>query len=171
MAKKKAESQAPEQWRNRIVGEAEVLASELVPHEWNWRTHPKAQKDALSDVLDQVGWVQRVVVNRRSGKIVDGHARVELCAARGETVPVVYVDLSDQEEALILATLDPLGAMAGKDSDKLAGLVAEIGDLTSVSLNDLLGNVSHIEFKEFDENAAADVKYVDCPKCGEHFPA
>ena len=41
------------------------------------------------------------------GFVVDGHARVALAISAGERVPVVYVDLSEKEEALILATLDP----------------------------------------------------------------
>ena len=34
-------------------------------------------------------------------------------------MPVLYVDLSPEEEALVLATLDPIGAMAGRDEAKL----------------------------------------------------
>jgi hypothetical protein len=42
------------------------------------------------------------------------------------SVPVVYVDLDPAEEALILATLDPLAAMATTDEAKLAELLADI---------------------------------------------
>jgi DNA modification methylase len=38
----------------------------------------------------------------------------------------VYVDLSEAEEALILATIDPLSAMAVTDKDLLANLVGEL---------------------------------------------
>ena len=41
-------------------------------------------------------------------------------------MPVVYVDLDPAEEALILATLDPLAAMATTDEAKLAELLADI---------------------------------------------
>jgi hypothetical protein len=34
-----------------------------------------------------VGWVQRVLVNQRSGFVVDGHAWVALAITRGETFP------------------------------------------------------------------------------------
>ncbi len=64
-------------------------------------------------------------MNRCSGFVVDGHARVALALARGEaTVPVLYVDLDPAEEALVLATLDPIGAMAGRDDEKLRTLLA-----------------------------------------------
>jgi hypothetical protein len=78
----------------------------------------------LSGVLDQVGFVQSVIVNQRSGFVVDGHARVALAISKHQpTVPVVYVDLDDEEERLILATLDPITALAGSDADQLAALL------------------------------------------------
>jgi DNA modification methylase len=113
-------------WRNRIVGHGEEDPEQLLANPRNWRIHPKAQQDALAGVLAEVGWVQDVIVNKRTGFVVDGHARVALAISAGERVPVVYVDLSEKEEALILATLDPLSAMAATDEDLLAGLIGEL---------------------------------------------
>lgn len=116
-----------EGWRSRIVGHAEVPPTELTANPRNWRKHPKAQQDALADVLDRVGWVQDVIVNQRTGLLVDGHARLELALRRGEaSVPVVYVDLAPDEETLVLATLDPLSAMAEADQEALDSLLAEV---------------------------------------------
>ena len=96
------------------MGHAEEAPDRLLAHPSNWRSHPKAQREALADVLDEVGYVATVLVNRRTGRLVDGHLRVELARARGEaSIPVTYVDLSAEEEALVLASLDPLAAMAG----------------------------------------------------------
>ena len=50
----------------------------------NWREHPAAQVRALGSVLDKVGWVQDVVVNRTTGNMVDGHLRARLALERGE---------------------------------------------------------------------------------------
>jgi hypothetical protein len=114
-------------WANRIVGHGEEAPEGLLANPANWRLHPKAQQDALAGVLSEVGWVQDIIVNRRSGHVVDGHLRISLAlreAAR--SVPVVYVDLDPAEEALILATLDPLAAMATTDEAKLAELLAHI---------------------------------------------
>jgi hypothetical protein len=113
-------------WRNRIVGHGEEDPEQLLANPRNWRIHPRAQQDALAGVLAEVGWVQDIIVNKRTGFVVDGHARVALAISAGEPVPVVYVDLSEKEEALILATLDPLSAMAGTDEDLLAGLIGEL---------------------------------------------
>jgi DNA modification methylase len=113
-------------WRDRIVGQGHEAPGDLIPNERNWRTHPKAQRDALAGLIDQVGVVAPVMVNRTTGHLVDGHLRVELALARGEaTIPVSYVELTAEEEALVLVALDPLAAMAGTDDEKLAALLAE----------------------------------------------
>lgn len=114
-------------WRNRIVGSGEEAPDQLVANPKNWRIHPKTQQDALAGALDQVGFVQPVMVNQRTGLVVDGHLRVELALSRGEpSVPVNYVDLSPEEEALVLVSLDPLSAMAGQDDEKMRQLMAEV---------------------------------------------
>ncbi len=80
-------------------------------------------------------------MNRRSGFAVDGHARVALALTRGEpTVPVLYVDLDADEEALVLATLDPIGAMAGRDDEKLRALLAHV-TVDDAGLLALLGDL------------------------------
>jgi 1-aminocyclopropane-1-carboxylate deaminase/D-cysteine desulfhydrase-like pyridoxal-dependent ACC family enzyme len=114
-------------WQNRIVGEGVERPDQLLANPSNWRIHPKHQQDALSAVLDNVGWVQRVIINRTTGHIVDGHLRVSLAISRNEAeVPVVYVDLTEDEELTVLATIDPLSAMAATDSAKLAELLASV---------------------------------------------
>jgi ParB-like chromosome segregation protein Spo0J len=97
-------------------------------------------------VLSEVGWVQDVVVNKRTGFVVDGHARVALAITAGERVPVVYVDLSEEEERLILATIDPLSAMAMADKDLLGGLLSEV-ESTSDAVNALLAEMGGNQLK------------------------
>jgi hypothetical protein len=98
-----------------------------VPNEANWRKHPDRQRSALRGTLDKVGWVASIMVNKRTGRMIDGHARVEEALSKGEkSVPVDYVDLSEDEEKLVLATLDPIGALAEADGDKLEELLGEI---------------------------------------------
>ena len=117
----------PPRWTNRIVGHADVDPTTLTANDLNWRRHPKSQADALLGVINSVGLVQSVIVNRRSQRIVDGHLRVALAVEKREpTIPVVYVDLADDEERLILATLDPLAAMAETDADALRDLLASV---------------------------------------------
>jgi hypothetical protein len=117
----------PVAWRNRIVGSGEERPDQLLANPANWRVHPASQQEALAGSLDVVGWVQQVMVNRRTNHVVDGHARVALAISRNEpSVPVLYVDLEPEEEALVLASLDPISAMAGTDDVQLQALLAGI---------------------------------------------
>jgi DNA methylase len=112
-------------WQNRIVDHADVAPNDLVPNPPNWRTHPLEQQRALGGALSEVGWVTGVVVNRTTGNVVDGHLRIDLALARHEpTVPVTYVELTEDEEALVLATLDPIGTMAEAEATALASLLS-----------------------------------------------
>ena len=114
--------------RDRIVGLRRVPASELRPSPANWRTHPDAQRSALAGVLDTVGLVDAVIARETPDglELVDGHLRADVLAA--ETVPVLVVDLDDAEAAHVLATLDPLSAMAEMDGAALSDLLDSLGD-------------------------------------------
>lgn len=128
-------------FRNRIVGQGLEDPARLIANPANWRVHPVNQRRALRGALEQVGWVQQVIVNQRTGYVVDGHARVALALERQEAeVPVVYVDLSAEEEALVLATLDPIGAMADRDQGKLDELLAGVA-VDTEDLSRLLGSL------------------------------
>lgn len=117
----------PEPWRNRIVGEGEEAPDQLLANPFNFRIHPKAQQDGVSGSLNDLGWIQRIIVNRATGHVIDGHARVELAISRGEpSVPVVYVDVTPEEERKALAVFDALGALAAIDGPKLGELLASI---------------------------------------------
>lgn len=112
---------------SRIVGESDVDPATLTANPLNWRRHPKCQQDALEGMLKEVGWVQRVVVNKTTGNIIDGHMRVQLAVDRKEKyVPVVWVELTEAEEAKVLTALDPLGDMAVRDQAMLDSLLSMI---------------------------------------------
>jgi len=114
-------------WRNRIVGQGVKPASQFVANARNWREHPRAQRAALQGALNEVGWIAPVVENIRTGHLVDGHERVWQALQNGDAdVPFVQVDLSDEEEAYALLTLDPIGAMAQASKEQLGALLAEV---------------------------------------------
>ncbi len=116
------------EWRNRIVSSGTMAASQFVANPSNWRIHPKAQREALSGVLNEVGWVQNVIVNKTTGNVVDGHARIEEALKRGDDTPVPYVEveLTEDEEQKILLTLDPISAMAAADKANLDALLKNV---------------------------------------------
>lgn len=164
----------PQTWQNRIVGEGEEAPDQLLANPLNYRVHPKAQQDALAAVLNEVGWVQRVIVNQRTGHVVDGHARIGLAISRREpSVPVLYVDLAPEEEAKVLATLDPISAMAGADKailEELLGQVSTGEAALQQMLDDLASRMGVVpsdvtgpeDFPEYGDDLACDYK---CPKC------
>jgi hypothetical protein len=128
-------------WRSRIVGHADVSPSVLVPNPENWRAHPQEQRDALGGALEEVGWVTEVIVNKTTGNLVDGHLRLDLALSRNEPfVPVTYVELTQDEERLVLATLDPLAAMADAEVIPLQELLAQL-DPNNAALRDVLANL------------------------------
>lgn len=119
------------EWRNRIVGYDNVAPDQLMGHPYNYRRHGAKQQEIMSETLGTLGWVQAVLVSKNTGTVLDGHMRVELALRNDEpTVPVIYVEVSEDEERTILATFDPLGGMAYIDRDQLAELVGDI-DLTN----------------------------------------
>lgn len=114
-------------WRNRIVEHGELDPESLLANPRNYRIHPQAQQEALQGVLEDVGWVDEIIVNRRTGFVVDGHLRASLALRRGiKKVPVKYIDVSEAEEMEILATIDPLAAMAVTDLEKYDELIASV---------------------------------------------
>ena len=62
-------------WKNRIVGTDEVDPADLLANPLNARMHPRTQEKAVVESLATVGWVSDVIVNRRTGFVVDGHLR------------------------------------------------------------------------------------------------
>lgn len=135
-------------WRNRIVGYGEVAPSSLLANPFNFRVHTDEQIAAFSGIARKVGLCADVVVNRTTGHIVDGHLRTALAIReRQPLIPVTYIEVTTEEEKLLLATFDAIGAMAERDSDLLDSLLADIRasaisrELDS-ALNDLLAELA-----------------------------
>lgn len=114
-------------WKNKIIGHDNVPPEQLMAHPENWRIHPKFQQEALRGVINDVGYIKSVTVNKRSGRVIDGHLRVTLALRDSiPTIPVEYVDLTEEEEAEALLTLDPIAALAGSDKDNLEALLSQV---------------------------------------------
>lgn len=158
-------------WQNRIAGQGIKPADQFQAHPDNWRTHPKAQQKALTAILNEVGWVDTVIENVRTGNLIDGHERVWQALEHNAEVPYIQVDLSPEEEALILATLDPIGAMAGRDQDKLKAVAAQAKPVSQEALETLQNIVNSVKGvgqpEDFSGNEKDDKETeCCCPKCG-----
>ena len=123
--------------QNRIIGHGEKCAKEFVFNTDSWKDHPASHKTALNEILTKIGWVTGVIVSLVSGKLIDGHARIEETLARDpeQLAPFTEVDLSPDEEKTMLALFDPLGHLAVTDTERLGELVASLG----LESNRLLG--------------------------------
>ena len=112
--------------RDRIVELRRVRAKDLTPHARNWRTHPKRQQDALRGILAEVGYADALLARETQDglQLIDGHLRAE--TTPDQEVPVLVLDVTEEEANKLLASLDPLSAMAGKDDDLLRELLADL---------------------------------------------
>lgn len=105
---------------NKVVGLEIQRVDQLLANPANFRVHPAAQQAALAGSVDEIGFIDPVIVNKNTGHVVDGHLRVVLAMRSGEeALPVVIVDLSEEEEKKALLMLDPIAAMAATDKEQL----------------------------------------------------
>ena len=115
------------QIRDRIKELRRVRASELRPNPRNWRTHPAEQRTALRGLLAEVGYAGALLARELPDgtlMLIDGHLRAE--TTPDATVPVLVLDVDEQEADKILLTHDPLAAMAGSSDEQLQSLLAEV---------------------------------------------
>jgi hypothetical protein len=109
---------------DRIIELRRVRASELLPHPRNWRRHPPRQREALRGILAEVGFADALLARELPDgrlQLIDGHLRAE--TAPDQLVPVLVLDVNEIESAKLLASLDPLAALAEADGAKLDALL------------------------------------------------
>lgn len=102
--------------------------ADLLPADYNPRKDLKpgdAEYEKLKRSIEQFGYVEPVIWNKTSGRVVGGHQRLKVLIDMGMTeVDCVVVELSeDKEKALNIA----LNKISGEwDKDKLALLIADL---------------------------------------------
>jgi len=120
--------------RDRIRELRRVRARDLLANPKNWRVHPKAQSAALRGLLSEIGYADALLVRELpDGRLVliDGHLRAETTPSA--MVPVLILDVSEEEADKLLLTLDPLAGMAESDSLRLQALLHSVrSDSTAV---------------------------------------
>ncbi len=148
----------------------------LTENPQNWRRHPAPQINALKGVLAEVGWAGALLYNERTHRLIDGHARKQV-AAKGELVPVLVGSWDEADERKILATLDPLGAMATADQDALLALLESVRfeDTAVRELLEALAAEGSQPLPDFQPDPDApqgrldEKAKVECPNCGQSF--
>lgn len=113
--------------RDRIKELRRVKASELIPNEKNWRRHPKEQVAALKGLLNEIGYAGALLCRELPDgrlKIIDGHLRRDTTPKA--MVPVLVLDVTEEEADKILLTFDPVSAMALAEKAQLEVLLASV---------------------------------------------
>lgn len=165
-------------WKDRVKELRRVPASELKANPKNWREHPADQRKALGGVLEEIGIAGALIARETDDglELIDGHLRTEMNDST--EWPVLVLDVNEAEADILLATIDPIGALASRNDAALAGLVASI-KVESDSLRELI-DVLESEASEvvpvFDqvdgESTRLDqVASAKCPECGSVFDA
>ncbi len=119
--------------RNRIKAHRRVRAGDLVPHEWNFRTHPDGQRAALAALYDQIGFARSLLAYELPDgrlKLIDGHLRRDLDPDM--EVDVEVLDVNEEARALLLS-IDPLAALA-QTQDQLRDRLLELTPTDSLEL-------------------------------------
>ncbi len=139
--------------RDRITELRRVKASELTAHPKNWRKHGQAQQDAMRGILAEVGYADALIARETPEgtlELLDGHLRASITP--DEMVPVLILDVSAEEGELILASHDPLAAMAEVNEQALGELLHNI-NTDSQALADMLTELAEASNLDLDGEA------------------
>ena len=100
----------------------------MIPHPKNPNTHPPAQVDLLAKVIKHQGWRNPIVVSKRSGFVIAGHARLKAALALGlDQVPVDHQEFeTEADEWAHLVADNKLAELADPDDSMLADLLREL---------------------------------------------
>jgi hypothetical protein len=100
--------------RNRIKAHRRVRAGDVVPHEFNFRTHGDVQRNALHALYREVGFARSLLAYELPDgrlKLIDGHLRRDLDP--DQEVEVEVLDVTEDEARVLLLSIDPLAELAG----------------------------------------------------------
>src|SRR5215468_10780157 len=99
--------------RNRIKAHRRVRAGDLVPHEFNFRTHPDMQRAASEALYREVRFTRSLLAYELPDgrlKLIDGHLRRDIDPDM--EVEVEVLDVSEEEARTLLLSIDPLAELA-----------------------------------------------------------
>lgn len=117
-------------------------ALKLAPY--NPRTHPDKFLETLRKSMEEDGYVEPIVYNKRTNHIISGHARFKVLQKAGiKEAEVVQVDIDETKEKALNVKLNKI--RGEWDKDKLIMLMDEIID-KGVALEDV--GFEPFEFEE-----------------------
>jgi hypothetical protein len=146
--------------RDRIVELRRVPAGSLRNNPKNWRVHPEGQRSAVGEMLATIGFVGALAAREVNGglELLDGHLRKDI--AMDSEVPVLILDLNDEEADKMLATFDPLSGLALVDGDKLDDLLKGVELDENAEIRRMLSDM-HVKLVDDMEDAPAAQREVE----------
>jgi len=112
----------------------------LKPNPANPKIHGAKQRRAFREHFAKVGWAGALLLNRRTGNLLDGHMRqLEAIEAGLTEVPVLVVDVDPEVERQILALNDPIGRLFDTDEGLLEDLLRQLDQVDAELLEIALG--------------------------------
>ena len=121
----------------------------LIPAEYNPRIELKpgmSEYEKLKNSIQEFGYVEPIIVNDRTGKVIGGHQRINVLKDLGyKEVEVVHVDLDDAHEKALNVALNKISG--NWDAEKLEDLLRDINLNTDLD----------VEFTGFDSDELATI--------------
>jgi len=116
----------------------------LNPAAYNPRDITDRAFEGLKESIKKFGFVDPIIINKKTSNIVGGHQRLKAAQALGlKEVPVVPIDISELDEKALNVTLNNQ-AISGHYTDTLQDLLIELKDayeptdLAALHLDDLV---------------------------------
>lgn len=170
-----------------------VEISELYPADWNYKTEdvPEYVRTKFKNSIVQDGSAGVLAVRQIEGRdgyeVMDGNHRLDILTELGtQGIPVENFGLISEAEAITIAArrnhewypADPLKwadvlsntVLKEFSFEALDEFMPQTRDILEQAADLLDQDLSNVEFPEYDESVADDVKMAVCPKCGEEFP-
>ncbi len=128
--------------------------TDLIPADYNPRKDLKPgdkEYEKLKRSISEFGYVDPLIWNKRTGRLVGGHQRLKVLEDMGETqVDVVVVDLDEEKEKALNVALNKISGEW--DKDKLALLI------TDLQGSDLDVSLTGFDQEELDDLFKEDLK-------------
>ena len=146
-----------------------MRAKDLRRNAKNWRVHPDRQRSALNGILRTIGYADAVIARETRGgplELIDGHMRVDE-ADPDQKLPVLVLDVTAKEADKLLATLDPISAMAEVDKDELQSLLDcfDTGDDDVDQLVQFVAKKNRLNLNTDADDEESEPER--CPECGQ----
>ena len=126
-----------------------VNINTLMPAEYNPRIELKPgmpEYEKLKNSIQEFGYVEPIIVNDRTGKVIGGHQRINVLKNLGyKEVEAVHVDLDDAHEKALNVALNKISG--NWDAEKLEDLLRDINLNTDLD----------VEFTGFDSDELATI--------------